>query len=311
MAFRWTELFSTYSIVARDPQTGELGVAVQTHQICVGARVPALLPNVGALASQSLANFKFGPMGLEMLAQGISAERVVAGLVATDEGANRRQLGVVDAQGRAAAWTGEGCIAHAGHQVGEGYTVQANMMTRNTVPAAMAKAYESTAGDLAARMLAALQAAQGEDGDIRGMQSAALVVVPGGADTLSWHYRYDLRVDEHAEPLRELARLVAIRAAQFLDAAGHEALEKGDLPAALECWQRARTASPDQEELPFWQAVTLADKVGDVATAAAILRPVLEGDSRRAEWIDLLRRLQACGLVERAGIAEALITAIG
>ncbi len=311
MAFRWTELFSTYSIVARDPNTGELGVAVQTHQICVGARVPALLPNVGALASQSLANFKFGPMGLEMLAQGIPAERVVAGLVATDEGAHRRQLGVVDAQGRAAAWTGEGCIAHAGHQVGEGYTVQANMMTRNTVPAAMAKAYESTTGDLAARMLAALQAAQGEDGDIRGMQSAALVVVPGGADMLSWHYRYDLRVDEHAEPLRELARLVAIRAAQFLDAAGHEALEKGDLPAALDKWAQARAASPDQEELAYWQAVTLADKTGDTAAAAAILLPVLERDSRRAEWIDLLRRLQACGLVERADIAEALITAIG
>lgn len=311
MTIRWTELYSTYSIVARDPKTGELGVAVQTHQMCVGARVPSLEPNVGALASQSLANFKFGPMGLEMLRQGIPAERVVAALVATDQGANRRQLGVVDAQGRAAAWTGDGCIAYAGHHVGEGYSVQANMMTRNTVPAAMAMAYESASGDLAARMLAALQAAQAEDGDIRGMQSAALVVVPGGSDALPWHYRYDLRVDEHAEPLRELARLVHMRSAQWLDGEGYKALEAGDLPAALERWAQARAASPDQEELAFWQAVTLSDKSSAVAEAAAILRPVLERDPRRAEWIDLIRRLQACGLIERAGAGDALIAALG
>lgn len=311
MDFRPSQISSTYSIVARDADTGQLGVAVQTHQMGVGRIVPWLLPGVGALTTQSLANISFGPVGLALLREGVGAEHVVAALVASDEGANRRQVAVVDAQGRAAAWTGQGCIAEAAQHVGEGYSVQANMMTNPTVVGAMATAYEGVSGDLAARMLAALQAAEGEGGDIRGMQSAALVVVPGNQDAPAWQTVYDLRVDEHAAPLNELARLVRLRHASLVDDAGYAALDEGRRDEALDHWARARREAPELEELPFWQAVKLADAHSDPETAAAILRPVLARNPRRAHWIDLIRRLQLCGLIERDNAGDDLIAALG
>lgn len=311
MRFHFTELNTTYSIVARDPQTGQLGVAVQTHQMSVGNAVPWLLPGVGAIATQSMTNVNFGPMGLKMLQAGVEASRVIQALVASDPGESRRQVGVIDAQGRAAAHTGSGCIAEASHHIGEGYSVQANMMTRNTVVAAMTKAYESTSGDLAQRMLAALQAAQDEDGDIRGSQSAALVVVPGDRNAPEWKKDYTLRVDEHAAPVTELARLVRNRRAQLIDEEGHTLLESGDKAGALAKWAEARALAPEQEELAYWQAVTLADKPADVQGAAAILRPMLANDPRRAEWVELVHRLQACGLIERAGAGAELLAAVG
>lgn len=311
MRFHFTQLNSTYSIVARDPHTGQFGVAVQTHQMSVGNGVPWLLPGVGAIATQSLTNVNFGPMGLKMLQAGVEASRVLQALVASDAGESRRQVAVVDAHGRAAAHTGSGCIAEAGHHVGEGYSVQANMMTRPTVVAAMSHAYETASGDLAQRMLAALQAAQAEDGDIRGAQSAALVVVPGDLHSPEWKKDYSLRVDEHATPVEELARLVRNRRAQIIDEAGHALLESGQKTEALAKWAEARALAPEQEELSYWQAVTLADKPADVQGAAAILRPMLATDPRKAEWVELIRRLQACGLIERAGAGAELIAAVG
>lgn len=310
MNFDYTQLLSTYSIVARDLETGQLGVAVETHQMTVGRLVPWLLPGVGAIATQSLVNISYGPMALTMLSEGISAPRIIQALAASDEGAHRRQMAVVDAQGRAAAWTGDGCIPEAGHQVGEGYSVQANMMTYPTVVAAMAQAYEQAKGDLAQRMMAALEAAQAEGGDIRGMQSAALVVVPGKSDVPTWETVYDLRIDEHENPVVELARLVRLRHAQVVDAQGFEALQAGKQDEALRIWKQARAEAPELEEMPFWQAVTLADKHADVASAAAILAPVLAQDPRREHWIDLIQRLVKCGLIERTGAGEALIQAI-
>lgn len=302
-------LHMTYSIVARDPQTGELGAAVQTHQMKVGGVVPWLLPGIGAVVTQSLTNIAFGPMALAMLREGVPAPRVVAALVASDEGANRRQVAVVDAQGRAAAWTGEGCIAEAGHQTGEGYSVQANMMTAPTVVRAMAEAFERAQGDLAQRMFAALEAAQREGGDIRGMQSAALKVVSGSSNVPAWQTIYDLRVDEHADPLAELARLVRLNRAQLLDDAGHEAYKLGEREQALVRWSEARSLAPELEELAYWQALTLSDR-GDLQTALAILRPMLDGDARRDHWIDLIGRLQTCGILETSGIADQLIAAL-
>ena len=305
------DLFSTYSIVARDPDTGELGVAVQTHQMCVGAIVPWLEPGVGAVATQSLVNVSFGPVGLALLKEHVPAPKVLDALIASDPDAHRRQVAVVDAEGRSAAWTGEGCISEAGHFAGEGYSVQANMMTRGTVIAAMRGAFESAAGDLAQRMMGAMYAAQAEDGDIRGMQSAALVVVPGKPiATERERFLYNLRVDEHDDPVSELARLVRLRHAQRIDGRGHEALEKGERERALELWAQAREEAPELEEIAYWQAVTLADKPADIETAAAILRPALAQDARREHWIDLLRRLQTCKLIEREGAAEELIRAI-
>jgi uncharacterized Ntn-hydrolase superfamily protein len=307
---RHRDLFSTYSIAARDPETGQFGVAVQTHQMCVGVAVPWLEPGVGAIATQASTNVSFGPVGLEMLAEGLSASQVIAALVASDPGAHRRQIGVVDTQGRSAAWTGAHTIAEAAHYAGEDYTVQANMMTRTTVIGAMRKAYESATGDLAQRMLAALQAAQEEDGDIRGMQSAALMVVAGSRSVSARErYVYNLRVDEHDEPVVELARLVRLRHAQLLDYRGYEAFEQGSRETALELWAQAREEAPTQEELAYWQAVTLAD-VADIQTAATILRPAIAQHERRDHWIDLLRRLQACGISEREGAAEELIAAL-
>jgi uncharacterized Ntn-hydrolase superfamily protein len=306
----YSELFSTYSIVARDAETGELGVAVQTHQMSVGRMVPFLLPGIGAIATQSLVNVSFGPMGLAMLREGVSAAHVVAALVASDENAHRRQLAVVDSQGRAAAHTGSGCIADARHHVGEGYSVQANMMTLKTVIPAMAQAYENAQGDLAQRMVAALEAAQAEDGDIRGMQSAALKVVSGDKNDAEWRSLYDLRVDEHAAPVIEMARLVRLRHAQRLDEKGFELLSGGHRAQALELWAQARDEAPELEELAFWQAVQLADSHADVETAAEILRPVLANDPRREHWIDLVQRLAVCGIIEREGADSELMAAL-
>jgi uncharacterized Ntn-hydrolase superfamily protein len=250
-------------------------------------------------------------MALSMLRESLPALRIIDALVASDPGAHRRQVAVVDREGHAAAWTGDNCIPEAHHHVGEGYSVQANMMTNNTVIPAMTAAFEKATGDLAQRMLAALRAAQAEDGDIRGMQSAALKIVPGDINKPAWTVDYDLRVDEHENPVEELARLVRLRHAQIAEERGYEALEQNDIDQALAAWAAARAEAPELEELAFWQAVTLADKTADAQTAAGILRPPLAHDPRRAQWIDLIRRLETCGLIERKGTAQELIQAMG
>lgn len=305
-------LFHTYSIVARDPDTGQLGVAVQTHQMCVGAIVPWLLPGIGAVATQASANITFGPMGLAMLSEGTPAPQVVDALAASDPGASRRQVAAVDAEGRVGAWTGEHCIPHASHHTGAGYSVQANMMAKDTVVPAMVAAYEAATGDLAERFIAVLRAAQGEGGDIRGMQSAALKVVSGDPQARAFsRVIYDLRVDESADPLCELERLTRLRRAQVLNNEGYGQLES-DSDKALDTWARARALAPELEEMAFWQAVRLADEGQDVETAAGILRDMLEDErDRRAQWVDLVRRLQDCGVIVRAGAADELIAALG
>jgi uncharacterized Ntn-hydrolase superfamily protein len=304
------DLYATYSIVAHDAETGQFGVAVQTHQMSVGRVVPFLLPGMGVVATQSLVNVSFGPLALDFLREGFTAEQIINGLIAADSNPTRRQLAVVDTQGKAAAYTGNGCIPYAGHHVGTGYSVQANMMTRDTVIDAMASAYEQASGDLAQRMLAALQAAQAEDGDIRGTQSAAVKVVSGDRSEPAWQAVYDLRVDEHTAPVVELARLVRLRHAQLTSARGDEALEQGRREEALQLWAQAREEAPELEEIAFWQAVTLADGHDDIAAAVEILGPVLANDSRRIHWLDLLTRLDECGFLGRAGSGAALRKAL-
>lgn len=304
---KWANLSSTYSILAVDQETGEIGGAVQTHQMGVGRFVLWLEAGRGAIATQSMANLSFGPMGLAMLREGIAPERIIEGLTAADENAKRRQIGVINAKGEASAFTGSGCIREAGHHVGATYSVHANMMTRPTVIAAMSAAFEAATGDLAQRMMAALSAAQAEDGDIRGMQSAALKVVSGDLNVPTWATRYDLRVDEHENPVEELARLVRLRHAQHLDSQGHEALTAGRHEEALKLWGQARAEAPELEELAYWQALTLADNHDDLDHAIAILKPMLDADQRREQWIDLIGRLAECGLLERDGVAEALL----
>lgn len=191
----------TYSIVARDAQTGELGVAVQTHQPSVGALCPFAEAGIGAVATQSIVEPKYGPRGLEAMHGGEAAADALERLLGEDEGRDLRQVAFIDARGNVSAHTGSRCIAHASHFVGDGFSCQANMMRDPGVPEAMAEAYASASGDLAHRLLAALDAAEAAGGDIRGMQSAALIVVGEGT-------RLDRRVDDHSEPLRELRRLV-------------------------------------------------------------------------------------------------------
>ncbi len=302
-------LFSTYSIVARDPETGQLGVAVQTHQMCVGHAVPWVQPGVGAVATQASTNIGFGPLGLALLAAGVPAPQVIAALVASDEKASRRQVAAVDAQGRAAAWTGDLTIPEAAHHVGEGYSVQANMMTNSTVVAAMAAAFEDAQGDLAQRMLAALQAAQAEGGDIRGMQSAALLVTPGGAGHHPWERDYDLRVDEHERPVEELARLVRLRHAQLTAGKAYDQLKQNP-EETKRIWAEARQEAPELEEEAFWQGMTLADELGDFDAGVAIMREMLATDPRREHWVELLRRLKACRFYEHEDTADRLLAAL-
>jgi uncharacterized Ntn-hydrolase superfamily protein len=265
------------------------------------------------IASQSLVNLSYNPQALTMLKEGIAPQRIIAALTAGDANAKRRQVAVINNQGEAAAFSGEGCIPEFGHYIGENYSVQANMMTKKTVIVAMKTAFESATGDLAARMVAALEAAQAEDGDIRGMQSAALLVVPGTREARDWESIYNLRVDEHPNPVAELERMVHIRHAQLIDSEGHQLLAEGKIDAALSQWERARVMVPAQEELAFWQAVTLADTNpfdDAVKVAASIFNSSLGGHKRRAHWLDLINRLVACGLIEREGAGVELLRAI-
>lgn len=306
------ERFSTYSIVARDSQTGMFGAAVQTHQLCVGAVVPWLDPVAGALVTQAMTNVNFGPRGLELLRGGLSAKQVTDALLATDERRETRQLAVVDHSGEVSAWTGADCIREAGHFTGEGYSVQANMMERPSVIESMREAFEAADGDLANRMMAALHAAQEHGGDIRGMQSAALKVVGGDeVGALAFQVpRYDLRVDEHEDPIKELARLVRLRKAQLIDAHAHRDLENGEIEAAMVEWARARELAPELEELPFWQAIGVLEEKGDLGAAVEIFNSELSSDPRLEHWIDLAHRLEECGILSKKGSAQTLDEAV-
>jgi len=199
------KLAHTYSIVARDPQSGEMGVAVQSHWFSVGSIVPWAEAGVGAIATQSFVNVSFGPRGLQLLREGKTAAEVVKELIAADEGRDVRQLAIVDSKGNVAAHTGAKCVPEAGHHIGDNYSVQANLMLNDRVWPAMAEAFEASSGPLAERMIVALEAAQEAGGDIRGKQSAALVVVKARSTGKIWEDRViDLRVEDHSEPVQEL-----------------------------------------------------------------------------------------------------------
>jgi uncharacterized Ntn-hydrolase superfamily protein len=300
-----TELMSTYSIVAADAD--ELGVAVQTHQMCVGSVVPWVEPGVGAVATQSLVNVRLGPAGLAMLRQGVSPERTVEALAASDTEASRRQFAVIDTSGTAAAFTGDGCIREASHQTGSGYSVQANMMYTTTVVEAMAEAFEASQGRLAERMLEALRAAQYHSGDIRGMQSAALVTVSTDPGVRPWQRIFDLRVDESDDPLEEMGRLVRLRSAQLTDQNGHKALEEGRIDLARNRFSEARAFAPELEELGFWEAIFLAEKdESSLDEARSILKEALSDEPAREQWFELIDRLEECGILRTSGLRGRL-----
>ncbi len=295
-----SQLAHTYSIVARNPATGEMGVAVQSHWFSVGPIVPWVKAGVGAIATQALVNISYGPRGLDLLRQGKSAPEVVAELIESDEGRDVRQLAVVDTQGRVATHTGRKCIRDAGHIIGENFSVQANMMLNDRVWPAMAQTFEQSDGPLAERMVAALVAAQGAGGDIRGQQSAALIVVKGESTGKAWEDRLiDLRVEDHPEPVQELKRLLHIfRAYEHMNQ-GDEALEKDDVPGALQAYSTAEAMQPDNLEMKFWHAVSLVNS-GMTPEALPIFRAVFAQDHH---WATLLQRLLPVDLL-KANAAE-------
>jgi uncharacterized Ntn-hydrolase superfamily protein len=284
----------TFSIVARDPDTGELGVAVQSHWFSVGPIVPWAEAGVGAIATQSFVDPSYGKNGLDLMRGGKSAPDTLKELLAKDEGREVRQVAMIDAQGRVDAWTGKNDIQAAGHVVGRNFSAQANLMLNDKVWPAMARAFESTKGDLAERMLAALDAAQAAGGDIRGRQSAAIIVVAGKPTGQAWKDRtFDLRVDDSPQPLTELRRLVKLQRAYNHMNAGDLAVEKKDNEGALREYSAAEKLVPDNAEMIYWHAVALVN-MGRVDESLPLFRKVFAMDRN---WITLTSRLPKSGLL--------------
>lgn len=298
----------TYSIVARDSVTGELGVAVQSHWFSVGPLVPWAEAGVGAVATQSFVDPAYGPLGLELMRSGKSSKQALDGLIASDPGEAVRQVAMIDARGNVAAHTGKNCIPGAGHMVGEQFSVQANLMLNDKVWPAMAEAYRKVKGDLASRLLAALDAAEAVGGDIRGKQSAAILIVSGKNTGRPWVDRImDLRVEDHPEPLKELRRLVNIhRAYQHMNA-GDLAMEHGDTEAAKREYGTAEKMMPDNLEMKYWHAVALVN-AGQLDEALPLFKVVFKGDSN---WLELTPRLPKVDLlkVDENGMKKILSVA--
>ncbi len=250
----------TYSIVARDPATGEMGVAVQSHWFAVGPLVAWVEAGVGAVATQSFIDVRYGASGLDLLRAGWSSRQALQALIQADPHPEVRQVAMIDVSGEIAVHTGERCIRYAGHRTGENFSVQANLMLNDGVWVAMAEAYKGAQGGLAERMLAALEAAQAMGGDARGKQAAALLVVRGKSTGRPWADRIvDLRIDDHPEPIRELRRLLTLHTAYEHMNRGDLAIEQGEVDGALAEYGAAETLVPGNAEMKFWHAVSLVN----------------------------------------------------
>ena len=295
----------TYSIVAFDEETGELGVAVQSHWFSVGFLVPWAKAGVGAVATQSFVKVDYGPEGLNRMEHGQSAEEALTSLLAEDDGEAVRQVAMIDVKGSVAAHTGTKCIYAAGHQIGKNYSVQANLMEKETVWPSMANAFERSNGDLAEKMMAALEAAEAEGGDIRGKQSAAMLIVSGNPTGIPWKdVVMDIRVDDHAEPLKELKRLIRVHRAYQHANKGDHYLEMEEIEKALVEYEKASEFYPENPELPYWSAVTLASK-GNLDQALPIFREVFQKEPRLRI---LTPRLVNSGLLPNdPGLIETII----
>jgi uncharacterized Ntn-hydrolase superfamily protein len=297
----------TYSIVARDPVTGEMGVAVQTRWFSVGSSVPWAEPGVGAVATQSFTEQSYGPLGLARMREGGSATQALEALLANDPGREVRQVGMVDASGRSAAFTGAQCVAAAGQLTADDLSIQANMMERPTVWPAMAEAYRSTEGDLADRLMAALRAAEAEGGDVRGRQSAALLVVPASGP--AWATRFELRVDDHRAPLDELARLLRVARAYEAFDRSQERATAGDLASATAALEEAHALAPDDDQITLFMAFAVAG-AGRIDEGRRLF-----AEARRAEprGVEHLRRFLAAGHLPPQGgpLLEALASEAG
>jgi uncharacterized Ntn-hydrolase superfamily protein len=293
--FSGNPLVHTYSIVAVDSITGQIGAAVQSHWFSVGSMVTWAEAGVGAIATQSFVNPAFGPEGLKLLKAGKSPTDALNMLLAQDEGKQFRQVALIDARGNSVAHTGQKCIPEAGHTSGKYYSMQANLMNKNTVWAAMEHAFLNTQASLAERMVAALEAAEKEGGDIRGKQSAALLVVAGSSSGEIWKDRQiDLRVEDHPAPINEIKRLLKVHRAYEHMNAGDVAVEKGDEQAALKEYSAAEKLQPDNLEMQYWHAISLLN-LGRYEAAYKILVIVFAKDPN---WRELTPRLIKPGILK-------------
>ncbi len=271
---------NTYSIIAYDNATGQLGVAVQSHWFSVGALVPWAKSGVGAVATQSFVKVEYGVEGLVLMEKGHTAQEALKILLSDDDGREVRQVAMIDIHGNVATHTGEKCIYAAGHQTGKNYSVQANLMEKESVWSAMANAFENSNGDLAEKMMVALEAAEKEGGDIRGKQSAAMLIVSGEPTGIDWKdIVMDLRVEDHNEPLKELRRLIRINRAYMHANKGDHFLEINDIENALSEYEKASQYYPENPELPYWSAITLASK-GEIEKALPIFIDVFQKEPR-------------------------------
>jgi len=286
----------TYSIVARDPETGQMGVAVQSHWFSVGSLVTWAEAGVGAVATQSLVDVTYGKLGLELMRAGRSATQTLEALKVADPSPEIRQVAMIDAKGNVAAHTGEKCIPDAGHIVGDNFSVQANLMLNKKVWPAMKEAYEKTEGDLADKMLAALEAAQNVGGDIRGKQSAAILIVKGVATGNSWEDRVmELRIEDHPTPIKELKRLVKLHRAYDHMNKGDLAIEHNDVEGALKEYGAAQELFPEHLEMKFWQAVSLVN-AGRVDDSLPIFKEIF---AKEHNWAILVPRLPGVDILPK------------
>jgi uncharacterized Ntn-hydrolase superfamily protein len=282
-------LAHTFSIVARDPATGEIGVAVQSHWFSVGTAVSWAEAGVGAVATQSFVNKSFGIRGLTLLKGGATAQEALQRLLSEDEGREVRQVAIVDNKGNVATHTGKNCIDFASHIKGDGYSVQSNMMLTDKVPGAMSIAFEKSKGKaLAERLIIALEAGQQAGGDIRGQQSAAILVVPGKSSGKPWDERsVDLRVDDSRTPIRELRRLYTVHIAYEHMNNGDLQVEKNNMTEAMKEYNDAMKMFPQNLEMQYWTAITLANN-NQTEKAIPILKRIFAKDNN---WKELTRRL--------------------
>jgi uncharacterized Ntn-hydrolase superfamily protein len=285
---------ATFSIVARDPETGDLGVAVQSHYFSVGPIVPWAEPGVGAVATQSLVEVAYGPKGLALMRDGRSAKDALAKLLEDDQFRDVRQVAMVDAKGVVAVHTGTKCIPDAGNDVGEQFSVQANLMATKNVWPAMAEGYRAAKGDFPERLLQALEAGQRAGGDIRGQQSAAIVIVKGTRSDKPWADRVmEIRVEDSPKPIAELRRLVGLWRAYKKSDEGDAFITEGKVEEALAAYSEAARLAPGNYELLFWQAATLW-KLGREKEATPLFKKVFARDTR---WVKLVPRLVPPGLL--------------
>ncbi|MDG6998164.1 MAG: DUF1028 domain-containing protein [Nitrososphaerota archaeon] len=295
----------TYSIVARDKKTGFLGVAVQSHYFSVGPVVPWARSGVGAVATQSMVEMKYGPLGLDLMSGGKSAAEALESLLRTDPKSDTRQVGMVDANGVAATHTGNRCIDYAGHVTGDGFTCQANLMSNDAIWGEMKQAYENNSSlEFPERLLAALEAAENTGGDARGKQSVAILIVSSQIYPNPWMGRVlELRVEDNPNPLEELSRLLRLRRSYDLADKGDDLLTSGKIREAGDAYAKALEFAPGNEEILYWKGVMyLGSSLKE--EGVSILKEIFRNNKN---WVMITKSLLRKGLIPKSREIEDLV----